>query len=95
MSKKCLVCGEKNPDEAIYCVTCGTYLSEMSTFTKSNSKTKDTKPSNQPSVVVADIIMPFSSMVVLMVKWAIASIPAMIILFLIGFVILGVLGVSV
>jgi hypothetical protein len=31
-------------------------------------------------VVVTDIEMPFASMVVFMVKWAIASIPAMILL---------------
>jgi hypothetical protein len=35
-------------------------------------------------VVVADIKIPFTSMVVLMVKWAIATIPALIILIVIG-----------
>jgi hypothetical protein len=35
---------------------------------------------NNSGVVVRDISMPFVSMVVFMVKWAIASIPAMIIL---------------
>ena len=35
-------------------------------------------------VVVTDIEIPFLSMVVLMVKWAIAAIPAVIILFFIG-----------
>ncbi len=35
-------------------------------------------------VVVTDIKIPFWSMVVLMVKWAIAAIPAVIILMLIG-----------
>ena len=34
------------------------------------------------NVIVTDIQMPFSSMIVFMVKWAIASIPAMIILFI-------------
>jgi len=33
-------------------------------------------------VVITDFKMPFGSMVVFMVKWAIASIPALIILFL-------------
>jgi hypothetical protein len=32
------------------------------------------------NVVVTDIKMPFSSMVIFMVKWAVASIPAIIIL---------------
>ena len=35
-------------------------------------------------VVVADIKIPFRSMVVLMVKWAVATIPALIIVILIG-----------
>jgi hypothetical protein len=39
---------------------------------------------NSTRVVVADIRMPFWSMVRFMVKWAIAAIPALIILALIG-----------
>jgi hypothetical protein len=42
---------------------------------------------NEPGtgrVVVTDIQMPFGSMIVFMVKWAIAAIPAMLILFLTG-----------
>ena len=35
-------------------------------------------------VVVTDIEIPFLSMVILMVKWAIAAIPALFILFVIG-----------
>jgi hypothetical protein len=38
-------------------------------------------PQNQQQVVVTDIHMPFWSMVVFMVKWAIAAIPALLILF--------------
>ena len=38
-------------------------------------------------VIVTDIHMPFGSMVGFMVKWAIASIPALIILILIGIII--------
>jgi hypothetical protein len=44
---------------------------------------------SQP-VIVTDFQMPFGSMVVFMVKWVIAAIPAMIILFVI-FAILGAL----
>jgi hypothetical protein len=44
------------------------------------------------SVVVTDIKMPFGSMVVFMVKWAIATIPAIIILTVIGSIIFGVLS---
>ena len=43
-------------------------------------------------VVVTDIKMPFMSMVVFMIKWAIASIPAIIILMIIFFVFAGLLG---
>jgi hypothetical protein len=35
-------------------------------------------------VVIADIHMPFGSMVSFMVKWTLASIPAMVILFMVG-----------
>ncbi len=37
-------------------------------------------------IVVTDIKIPFWSMVVLLVKWALAAIPAMIILIVIGMV---------
>ncbi len=43
-------------------------------------------------VDIVDIKMPFVSMVVFMVKAAIASIPALIILSGIGFMVFGVLG---
>ncbi|HUX24423.1 MAG TPA: hypothetical protein VMV87_07365 [Burkholderiales bacterium] len=43
-------------------------------------------------VVVTDIKIPFWSMVVLMVKWAIAAIPAVIILMLIGGLVSMALG---
>jgi hypothetical protein len=42
-------------------------------------------------VVVTDIRIPFRSMVVLMVKWAVATIPALIILSVIGSIIFGIL----
>jgi len=44
-------------------------------------------------VIITDVKMKFGSMVVFMVKWVIASIPAMIILFIIG-LILSALGVG-
>ena len=43
-------------------------------------------------VVVTDIKMPFLSMVVFMVKWVIASIPAFLILATIGTIIAAILG---
>ncbi len=43
-------------------------------------------------VTVTDIQMPFGSMVIFMIKWAIASIPAAIILFLIASIFAVVFG---
>ena len=50
---------------------------------------------NKNEVVITDIKMQFGSMVVFMVKWVIASIPAMIILFLIGLLVTAIFGVGV
>jgi len=46
---------------------------------------------NINEVVVTDIRMSFSSMVVFMVKWAVATIPAIIILTAVGSITLGLL----
>jgi len=46
------------------------------------------------NVTIIDIKMPFMSMVIFMVKAAIASIPAFIILSLIGSIIFAVLGMT-
>ncbi|HUJ86553.1 MAG TPA: hypothetical protein VLX30_06850 [Burkholderiales bacterium] len=43
-------------------------------------------------VVVVDIRIPFWSMVTLLVKWALASIPAFIILFVIGALLSALFG---
>lgn len=43
-------------------------------------------------VIVTDIKIPFKSMVVLMVKWAVATIPAFIILALFGTFTFGVIN---
>mgnify|MGYP006130300441 CR=1 FL=1 len=62
---------------------------------KVNVDKEDGKTSVQ-TVVVKDINMPFESMVIFMVKWAIAAIPAFIILFIIGFFIsMSLLGISI
>ena len=46
-------------------------------------------------VKVVDFDMGFGSMVIFMVKWAIASIPAIIILTLIGLLIMTILGIGI
>jgi len=47
------------------------------------------------SVYIKDIKMSFPSMVIFMVKWVIASIPALIILFMIGMILTGIFGVGI
>lgn len=47
---------------------------------------------NVQNVAVTDIRMPFWSMVVFMVKWAIAAIPALVILTVIGMFTFSILG---
>lgn len=43
-------------------------------------------------VVVLDLKMPFNSMIMFMIKWALASIPALLILMVIGFFSAAILG---
>jgi hypothetical protein len=50
------------------------------------------EPATKQEVVVTNIQMPFWSMVTFMVKWAIAAIPAIIILFILGVILAAVLG---
>lgn len=53
----------------------------------------NTPSSQDPAPVhIVDIRMPFGSMVVFMVKWSIAAIPALIILAVIGAVVVGILA---
>ncbi len=47
---------------------------------------------NAPNVTVVDIKMPFLSMVVFMVKWVIASIPALLILITLGSLVTALFG---
>ena len=47
---------------------------------------------NTQEIVVTDVRIPFMSMVVLLVKWALAAIPAMIILIVIAAVVSAAFG---
>ncbi len=47
---------------------------------------------NGTNVKIIDIDMPFKSMVIFMIKWAVASIPAMIILGILGAIFGGIFG---
>jgi hypothetical protein len=74
------------PDGVATCATCGT--------PRSGAERVEVRPvpaseeSAMTAVVIKDFDMPFGSMVSFMVKWAIAAIPAVIILF----IIFGILG---
>ena len=50
------------------------------------------EPAAVVRVTVVDVQMPFTSMVVFMLKWALAAIPAGIILFILARIILGLLS---
>jgi predicted permease len=54
---------------------------------------KEAGAANGNAVVVTDVQMPFGSMVIFMVKWALASIPAMVILMIVGTILASTLGV--
>lgn len=55
---------------------------------------REPQPIQQSGVRVVDIEMPFGSMVTFMVKWALASIPAFLILALFGTAVAMVLGAA-
>ena len=75
--------------------TSNTFESEMIDNAKEileRKKTELTRGYIYPPVTIKDIQMPFASMVTFMVKWVIASIPALIILFIIWMIAMAVLG---
>ena len=91
--KICPFCTKENPADAMKCIhKCGYAFEgyqEKSSPPTIQSTTKSNKygmPIESQNVVITDIKMEFISMVEFMVKWAIASIPAFIILLIIGFV---------
>ncbi|MBI44641.1 MAG: hypothetical protein CMG66_00550 [Candidatus Marinimicrobia bacterium] len=50
------------------------------------------KEEQEHNVAIKDFNMPFSSMVIFMVKWAIASIPAIIILWILFMLLISIFG---
>mgnify|MGYP003134542787 CR=1 FL=1 len=86
---KCNKCGDYIPEEMINkCPICNDIKVETIKINKKNKqKNKDTT-----KVRIIDIEMEFGSMVLFIIKWTLASIPAMIILFFIGFIFAAVFG---
>ncbi len=72
----CAVCNQQISDSAQTCPHCG----DPRTYSKSSA------------VTVKNVDMEFGTMIGFMVKAAIAAIPAAIILFIIGAVVMGMLG---
>jgi len=70
---QCIACASTIPDDSAKCPKCGYRYSKQSVLARSE-------------VVIVDVDMPFTSMIGFMVKWAIAAIPALIILAIIFFV---------
>ena len=52
------------------------------------------KEKKEQDVAIKDFNMPFSSMVIFMVKWAIASIPAIIIIWILVMILISIFGSS-
>jgi len=48
----------------------------------------------EKNITIKDFNMPFSSMVIFMVKWAIASIPAIIIIWILFMLLISIFGSS-
>jgi len=69
----------------------GQLLSQV-VASSATSRARATKHLERQEVVIVDVSVPFGSMVVFMVKWAIASIPAFLILIVLGLVFGGLLG---
>ena len=96
---KCKHCSERLEDDFDSCWSCGYSRDGIAPDTSAQEEMKanekelvyqDVSSTNPPvkrqEVVVVDLSLPFVSMVVFMVKWAIASIPAFLILFALGIV---------
>ena len=52
------------------------------------------KDKQEKNIAIKDFNMPFSSMVIFMVKWAIASIPAIIIIWILFMILISLFGSS-
>lgn len=82
----CSRCGDLYSNGGAACPTCQTPRSgtEIVTIRGNDGAAPGAASSGLPQhVVVTDFDMPFGSMVTFMVKWAIAAIPAVIILFIV------------
>jgi hypothetical protein len=97
--RKCRFCHDEIEDAATVCPHCGKDLipGRRTVYPPEPAPIPETEPVAIARVSVVDINMPFASMVGFMVKWALASIPAFLILavFAAGlFLLLTILGIA-
>jgi len=100
--KTCPKCNTRNLNDSKNCDSCGAVLDnqkniknenwndteilkELKKITSKISTLNSVTEANK-NISILDIKMSFLSMVIFIIKWAIAAIPAMIILFIIGLV---------
>ena len=92
---KCPNCFIDNNKDAVKCECGYQFIGYKPSADADNSININTnKNIGISNVIIEDINMSFGSMVLFMVKWAIASIPAFIILLFIGIGFLGMLGIG-
>ena len=82
--KPCPHCGGQLQDDSQFCRHCMTNLAGTAAVL--------IPPVTATRVSVIDVDMPFGSMVKFMIKWALAAIPAVIILFIVGAILAGILA---
>ena len=96
MEKTCPKCSytRKPTDYApdYECPSCGVIYSKFVPATATSSGENEMESNGNREVIVTDVKMPFGSMVVFMVKWSLAAIPAIIILAIVWAIAVGVLG---
>ena len=78
--KSCPACGADNHAKAVECKKC---LQSFGAYVPAQQATASLADTAQP-IRVVNIDMPFWSMVTFMVKWAVATIPAFLLLFAVG-----------
>ena len=82
---QCKNCGVQNQDNVSFCVQCGNQLTRLPAIqTQPVISERPSIPTPLARVIITDFDMPFFSMVNFMVKSALAAIPAIFILVMIG-----------